>query len=49
MTRNSEDRGHKSAKSKGILESTVQESGGCERKVKRRVQAGWNGWKKDQQ
>ena len=26
--------------------STVQESGGCERKVKKRVQAGWNGWRK---
>ena len=24
----------------------VQESGGCERKVKKRVQAGWNGWRK---
>ena len=28
------------------LESTVQESGSCEREVKKRVQAGWNGWKK---
>ena len=28
------------------LGSTVQESGSCERQVKRRVQAGWNGWKK---
>ena len=28
------------------LRSTVQESGGCERKVKKRVQAGWNGWRK---
>ena len=28
------------------LGSTVQESGDCERKIKRRVQAGWNGWKK---
>ena len=28
------------------LGSTVQESGGCEREVKKRVQAGWNGWKK---
>ena len=28
------------------LESTVQESGSCEREVKRRVQAGWNGWRK---
>ena len=26
--------------------STVQESGSCEREVKRRVQAGWNGWRK---
>ena len=28
------------------LESTVQENGGCEREVKKRVQAGWNGWRK---
>ena len=29
------------------LGSTVQENGGCERKVKKRVlQAGWNGWRK---
>ena len=28
------------------LESTVQESGGCEREVKKRVQAGWNGWRR---
>ena len=28
------------------LKSTVQESGGCERKVKERVQAGWNGWRR---
>ena len=28
------------------LESTVQESCSCERKVKKRVQAGWNGWRK---
>ena len=27
------------------LGSTVPESGGCEREVKRRVQAGWNGWR----
>ena len=27
------------------LRSTVQESGGCEREVKR-VQAGWNGWRR---
>ena len=24
----------------------VQESGSCEREVKRRVQAGWSGWTK---
>ena len=28
------------------LGSTVQESGNCEGDVKKRVQAGWNGWKK---
>ena len=28
------------------LGSTVQESGSCERDVKRRVQAEWNGWRK---
>ena len=28
------------------LGSMVQESGNCEREVKRRVQAEWNGWKK---
>ena len=28
------------------LGSTVQESGGCEREVKKRVQARWNGWRK---
>ena len=28
------------------LKSTVQESSSCEREVKRRVQAGWNGWRK---
>ena len=28
------------------LGSTVQESGSCEREVKKRVQAGWNGWRK---
>ena len=27
------------------LESTVQESGSCAREVKKRVQAGWNGWR----
>ena len=28
------------------LESTVQESGSCEREVKRKVQAGWKKWRK---
>ena len=28
------------------LGSTVQESGSCEREVKRRAQSGWNGWRK---
>ena len=28
------------------LGSTVQESGDCEREVKNRVQAGWNGWRR---
>ena len=28
------------------LRSTVQESGSCEREVKKRVQARWNGWRK---
>ena len=28
------------------LGSTVQESDSCEREVKKRVQAGWNGWRK---
>ena len=28
------------------LGSTVQESGSCERELKRRVLAGWNGWRK---
>ena len=28
------------------LRSTVQESGGCEREVKKRVQAGWNEWRR---
>ena len=28
------------------LGSTVQKSGGCEREVKKSVQAGWNGWRK---
>ena len=28
------------------LRSTVQESGGREREVKKKVQAGWNAWRK---
>ena len=28
------------------LGSTVQESGDCEREVKKRLQAGWNGWRR---
>ena len=28
------------------LGSTMQESGSCEREVKKRVQKGWNGWRK---
>ena len=28
------------------LGSTVQENGGCEREVKKRVQAGWNEWRR---
>ena len=28
------------------LRSTVKKSGGCEREVKKRVQARWNGWKR---
>ena len=28
------------------LGSTVQETGDCEREVKKRVQAGWNGWRR---
>ena len=28
------------------LGSTVQESGSCEREIKKRVQTGWNGWRK---
>ena len=28
------------------LGSTVQESGSCEREVKKKVQAGWNGWRR---
>ena len=28
------------------LGTTVQESGGCEREIKKRVQEGWNGWRR---
>ena len=28
------------------LGSTVHESGGCEREVKKKMQAGWNGWRR---
>ena len=28
------------------LGSTVKKSGGCEREVKKRVQSGWNGWRR---
>ena len=28
------------------LRSMVQESGGCEREIKRKAQAGWNRWRK---
>ena len=28
------------------LGSTVQESGSCEREIKKRLQARWNGWRK---
>ena len=28
------------------LGSTVQESGGCDREAKKRVYAGWNGWRR---
>ena len=28
------------------LGSTVQENSSCEREVKRKVQVGWNGWRK---
>ena len=34
------------AKEFKYLGSTVQESGGCEREIKKRVQAGWNGWRR---
>ena len=28
------------------LGSTVQESGSCEREIRKKVQEGWNGWRK---
>ena len=31
------------------LGSTVQSNGECGREVKKRVQAGWNGWKECQE
>ena len=34
------------AKEFKYLGSTMQESCGCEREVKKRVQAGWNGWRR---
>ena len=46
--RNSEDGTHKSARVKEFkyFGLTVQESGSCEREVKKKVQARWNGWRK---
>ena len=41
-----EDRKVPGVKEFKYLESTVHESGSCEREVKKRVQAGWNGWRK---
>ena len=49
ITTKHKDGGYKSAKNKEIqvyLRSTVQESGDCEREVKKRVQAGWNEWRR---
>ena len=47
LQRNSKDERQKVPRVKEFkyLGSTVQKSGSCEREVKRRVQAGWNGWK----
>ena len=41
-----EDRKVPRVKKFNYLGSTVQESGDCEREAKKRVQAGWNGWRK---
>ena len=41
-----EDRKVPRVKKFKYLGSMVQESGSCEREVKKRVQAGWNGWRK---
>ena len=48
MMRNSKGGGKKMPRVKEFkyLGSTVQKSGSCERKVKKRVQAGRNGWRK---
>ena len=48
MSKQMVDRGYKSARVKVFkyLRSTMQESGSCEKEVKKRVQAGWNGWRK---
>ena len=45
-TVNTEDSKVPRVKEFKYLGSTVQESGSCEREVKRRVQAGWNGWRR---
>ena len=39
-----EDKKVPRAKEFKYLGSTMQESGSCEREVKKRVQARWNGW-----
>ena len=41
-----EDKKVPRAKEFKYLGSTVQESGSCERKIKRGVREGWNGWRK---
>ena len=41
-----EDRKVARVKKFKYLGSTVQESGSCEREVKKKVKAGWNGWRK---
>ena len=45
-TVNIEDKKVPRVKEFKYLGSTLQESGSCEREVKRRVQPGWNGWKR---